>query len=150
MRTQEEIIGRTREKYKVDILGFEWHQYLLALTPASVCSLRGEIVKSDVDVAKWKQSFSCDADIRTAAVDYMAFAWEKANNFRGISAGRSMAHYTAWLWLLGEDGFDDLDDYKFYGKNELVRICEYLGLDASQWDDGVRLNNEPGWEDDDG
>jgi hypothetical protein len=71
----------------------------------------------------------------------MDFAWDKANNGRGISANRSIAHYQAWLWLLGVEWCDTLmDDYEFYGKPQLIRICEYLGLDPKQWDDGERVN----------
>lgn len=75
-------------------------------------------------------------------LDYMSFAFEKANNFRGISASRSMSHYSAWTWLIGDD-FGNLLDYEYYGKDNLVEICEKYGWDHSQWDDGVRLNDEP-------
>lgn len=147
MRTQQEIIGRIRVRHKEDIFGFEWHEYMMALTPDSLGKLRGEVLKADADMVDWQPSFTCDDDILKAAREYMPFAWGKANGCRGLSAGRSLSHYQAWLWLLGEDKFDDIDDYQFYGKDELVRICELLGLDASQWDDGVRRNNEPGYDD---
>lgn len=147
MRKQEEIIGRIRERKELDIFGFEWHEYVNALTQQSAISLSDEIFKEDADFSDWKQTLACDNDIRKTAIEYMAFAWDKANGFRGISATRSMAHYVAWLWLLGEDQFEGIEDYQFYGKDQLVRICEFLGLDASQWDDGVRFNDEPGWDD---
>ncbi len=87
---------------------------------------------------------SSDESIRKEAVDYMEFAWDKANNFRGLSAGRSMDHFTSWLWLLGDNEiWSSLQQYEYYGKDNLRRICEFLGLDADQWDDGVRLNSEP-------
>src|SRR5690606_39412432 len=70
---------------------------------------------------------------------YMPFAWEKANNMRGLSANRSMAHYTSWTWLAGDD-LGDLLDYEFYGKDHLVRICEHYDWDHSRWDDGKRSN----------
>jgi len=39
-------------------------------------------------------------------------------------------HYIGWLWLMGEDKFDNLMiDYNFYGKPQLVEICEFLDLD---------------------
>lgn len=54
-----------------------------------------------------------------------------------------MRHYHNWLWLLGEDELaNSLLDYEHYGKPHLVKICEYLGLDSSQWDDGLRVNSE--------
>jgi hypothetical protein len=72
----------------------------------------------------------------------MDFAWEKANNCRGLSAMRTMTHYKAWLWLLGQDGFDDLENYSHYGKDNLVRICKFFDLDPKKWDDGRRVNSE--------
>ena len=73
--------------------------------------------------------------------EYMEFAWEKANEFRGLSAMRSMHHYTAWTWLLGDD-FGNLLQYDYYGKDNLIRICEHYGWDHTKWDDGVRSNTE--------
>ena len=34
----------------------------------------------------------------------MTFAWDKANNERNLSAGRSINHFEVWLWLLGDEG----------------------------------------------
>ena len=71
----------------------------------------------------------------------MEFAWDKANNCRGISASRSIDHYSVWIWLLGdEDKLSDIRDYEYYGKPQLVEICELYGWDHSKWDDGVRTN----------
>lgn len=142
MRTQAEIIRRATEAQKRDIFGFEWAEYLRALTRESAETLRGSLIKKDADLSDWKPDLLTDEAVRACCVDYMEFAWDKANNCRGISAGRSLAHYRAWLWLMGEDRFENVDDYEFYGKNELRRICEFLGLDAAKWDDGVRVNSE--------
>lgn len=74
---------------------------------------------------------------------YMPFAWDKANNFRGLSAARSLDHYAVWLWLIGEEEIPKtFPNYEFYGKPQLIDICEFLGLDHTQWDDGVRKNHE--------
>lgn len=72
-------------------------------------------------------------------LDYMEFAWDKANNGRGISAMRSMHHYMAWTWMLGDD-LGNLLDYQYYGKDNLVKICKHYGWDHAKWDDGVRRN----------
>ena len=74
--------------------------------------------------------------------DYIKFAWQKANNFRGLSAGRTMAHYSIWIWLIGDD-FGDIEEYQFYGKDNLVKICKYYGFHNQNLDDGVRNNSEP-------
>lgn len=68
---------------------------------------------------------------------YMPFAWEKANGERGLSAARSMYHYTNWLWLLGNEDelnlAEEIGDYDDYGKTNLRTICEKYGWDWKQW-----------------
>ncbi len=62
--------------------------------------------------------------------DYLSFAYEKARGGRGISACRSMAHYTAWIWLLNEEDteehFGNLMEYDRYGIAHLDKIKTYL------------------------
>lgn len=74
--------------------------------------------------------------------DYLAFAWDKANGQRGISAGRSMNHYSVWFWLLGDDAkiVDDFNNYQYYGKPYLVEITKFLELNPDDYDDGERSN----------
>jgi hypothetical protein len=135
MRTQDDIIQRIESRKENDFMGFEVPFYLDMLTFENA----KQYLVDDAVEANWTQLSA--NDIKAKAIDYMAFAWKKANNCRGISAGRSISHYIAWLWLLGEDGFDDMEDYEYYGKPQLIRVCEYLGLDHTLWDDGVRTND---------
>jgi hypothetical protein len=125
------------------MLGFEWHEYVEALTQKSAETLIGTIFKDGADLSDWGDiQFADDDAILAKCKDYMAFAWEKANSCRGISAGRSLMHYKAWLWMFGRDDFEDIDDYDCYGKDELVRICEFLDIDHTKLDDGQRSNTE--------
>lgn len=142
MRTQAEILARIKATQPNDMLGFEWQEYLGALTKESIETLRGGLLRSDADMSEWDPWFKTDEDIRKHCIGYMDFAWEKANSCRGISASRTMSHYKAWLWLLGENGFGDLQDYKHYGKDNLVRICKFFDLDPKKWDDGRRVNSD--------
>lgn len=136
-RTQDEILKRIESRQEHDFGGFECNEYLECLDFEHV----KPYLKDGVTPDQWTQK--TEEDVRRGAIEYMSFAWDKANNCRGISANRSIMHYIAWLWLLGEDGFDDLmDDYEFYGKPQLERICEYFGLDPKKWDDGRRSNTE--------
>lgn len=145
MRTQQEIRDRAKARATDDFFGFEISEYLRALDVDSLNALRGTVLKDDADVSGITPDLINDEAIRKHAIDYMAFAWGKANGFRGISASRSMSHYKAWLWMLGQDQFEDIvDGMEFYGKPQLIRICEFLGVDHAQWDDGVRLNEEEG------
>jgi hypothetical protein len=77
------------------------------------------------------------------ALDYLPFAWEKANDCRGLSAGRSVDHLKAWLWLAGYDVDDDFDRrYQFYGKPCLVTASELLGFDWRSHDNWKWVNDE--------
>lgn len=141
MRTDAEIVARIEARREDDILGFEWPYYLMRLPyELAVPYLKPEALEESAK--KWQQVPRDHDSIRAEAIDYMAFAFDKANNCRGISAGRSISHYVAWLWLLGEDSWGDklFDEYEWYGKDLLVRLCKFFGIDHRQWDDGLRTN----------
>jgi len=137
MRTQEEIVTRFHERRKGDLLGFEIHEYL----PYLDYEHAKPFLKKGVESKDWGQEKAAPVE---KIKDYMSFAWEKANGCRGISAGRSLQHMVAWLWLDGQDKFlkewHDLEDYEYYGKPQLVAICQLYGINWKQLDDGVRTN----------
>lgn len=79
------------------------------------------------------------------ALEYLPFAWEKANNCRGLSAMRSLDHLKAWLWLAGYNVDDDFDmRYEFYGKPCLITASELVGFDWRAADNGNWVNDEDG------
>jgi hypothetical protein len=136
MRTQKEILDRIQERRPNDSLNFEWPYYVGALTLDNA----KQFLKDDVKESDWKQSK--EEEIKADAIEYMGFAWEKANKCRGISAGRSISHYIAWMWLLGYDNTERWEDYAYYGKPQLIEICGLLSLDYKKWDDSVRTNTQ--------
>ena len=142
MRTQDELVERYNARKPHDPLGFEVHQYIRFMDYEHA----KEFLKPEVKPDDWDNDRVDPANIRDIMIDYMAFAWDKANNARGISAGRSMMHYQAWLWIEGSDEAvalaESLETYDNYGKPELREICQFLGLDANKWDDGLRGNSE--------
>ena len=146
MKMQNEIVKRIREfnNNGKDFLGFQRSDLLGALD----FDHAKEFLKPEANKKEWNKevfTLKSDKDVKKAMSDYMEFAWNKANNCRGISAGRSMAHYSAWTWLLGDEiynQFYDLEEYQYYGKDNLVKLCEFLGLDSKKWDDGVRTNTD--------
>ncbi len=137
-RTQEQIVERVKTNDRRDPLGFaladlvEWLDFQHA----------SQFLQPGVTAEIWNDREK-PQPVREQMIAYMPFAWEKANGCRGISASRSMTHYAAWLWLIGEDELSNsLEHYDCYGKDNLVRICEFLGLDPKQWDDSRRVNTD--------
>jgi hypothetical protein len=79
------------------------------------------------------------------ALKYLPFAWEKANNCRGLSAGRSVDHLKAWLWLAGYNVDGDFDRrYEYYGKPCLVTASALCDFDWRAHDDMKWRNDEMG------
>jgi hypothetical protein len=139
MRTDEEILARIEERGASDFFGFETSDLIVRLPYEKA----KKFLKEGVTEADWKNDVAPRdrESILKEMEEYMTFAWEKANGCRGISASRSISHYMSWIWLAGDD-LGDLTDYQYYGKDELVKICEFYGWDHTQWDDGIRSNTE--------
>ena len=82
--------------------------------------------------ADWKQDPLSDEGVLDLMRDYMEFAWEKAENHRGLSALRSVNKMRHWCWLLGRDGLvyvcGDAHLYSPYGAPILKRISEAFGF----------------------
>ena len=135
MRTDEEIIARIEKIRDRDFLGFEREDLIIRLPFDKAKQFLEPEAKED----EWEERPRDRNALLKQMEKYMPFAWEKANNGRGISACRSMSHYSSWTWLAGDD-LGDLTDYQNYGKDNLVSICEHYGWDHVQWDDERRVN----------
>lgn len=135
MRTDQEILDRIHERKGIDFFGFEFSDLVCRLSFDAAKPL----LSNDADPATWEIVPRDRESVLAEMLIYMPFAWDKANGQRGLSAGRSMHHYMAWVWLAGDD-LGELTDYEFYGKDNLVKICEHYGWDHTQWDDGIRTN----------
>jgi len=135
MRTDEEILARIEERKARDFFGFEAIDLIARLPFSAAKHLLVEGAKED----EWTVLPRDRESLLKEMLEYMDFAWEKANNERGISAGRSMHHYMAWTWLAGDD-LGELTDYEYYGKDNLLKIAAHYGWDVSHLDDGTRTN----------
>lgn len=134
-RTQEEIVARIERLMLTDMLGFKTEDLILALDYEQA----KPYLKDTTTAEDWKPEPIDRESVIQRMYDYMPFAWEKANDCKGISARRSIAHFMSWIWLAGDD-LGDLTKCQFYGKDELRKICAHYGWDADQWDDGERTN----------
>jgi hypothetical protein len=151
MRTQEQIVNKIKmvKAKDQDWMGTISGDLITYLEFNNAKQFLSDKYIRDNKICKenWVTEINEKDHILNEMKEYMSFAWDKANDFRGLSASRSMDHYTAWIWLLGdEDYFGDLGDYKYYGKDNLKKICDKYGWDSKQWDDGVRLNEEPNYD----
>ena len=143
MKTNEEILKRFNERKLNDFFGFECSDYLSYLDFEHV----KPFLKNDVTPDQWNPDSQESEKVIAKILDYMPFAWEKANNCRGISSSRSISHFIAWTWMIDEKLSAEIDrmfdqEYQHYGKEILVMICDHYGWDYSQWDNGKRVNSE--------
>lgn len=138
-RTVKEILDRIKAVEKNDWLG-TIRGDLVSYLPYSDAK---PFLKPEVTEAGWK--------VRTMtplenANNYLTFAWGKANDCRSLSAGRSIEHFQAWMWLAGRDDIveilSDGDRYCYYGKPLLVMVSALVGFDWAAADDGRWANDE--------
>lgn len=125
-RTEQEIAERVRRIREEDFFGFETG-VLLGYLPYKVAV---EFLRADhgLNESDWEQQPLDDSKILAEIAAYMTFAWDKATNHRGLSAGRSVSKLTAWSWLLGDDTDWSEHPYTNYGAPVLKALCERYGL----------------------
>jgi hypothetical protein len=130
MRTPDEIVARIIARRLRDPLGFEINEYVLALDYEHARAfIRPETVAKD-----WgAPSYQSDEVVLERMQTYVDFAYEKINDERGISAHRSIGHYIAWLYLVGNDELrawveKEVDtNYHSYGRHIMDRIVTAYG-----------------------
>lgn len=136
-RTEQEIIARIRKVSKYDIFGIGDLLNWLSFDAAK------EFMVDDVTPERFAEVAARRKQPLDAVRDYLDFAWDKANNCRGLSAMRSMNHLAAWLWLAGFDELaDSFEKYELYGKPHLVTASELVGFDWRAVDSGEWVNSE--------
>lgn len=139
-RTQEQIVARIKSISDEDFFGWQTNDLLEFLDYEHAKAF----IKDEVTAEKWAEVVAQRKTPQQLIVDYLPFAWGKANDCRGISAGRSLEHMKAWLWLAGEDELLSKieDDYQYYGKPHLVKISEHFALDWKALDNNCWVNDE--------
>lgn len=151
LRTFEEINNRIKEVAPDDFLGVI-RSDLIAFLPwhyaKEYLSTEGD---DPVTPEKWGEAYEAydEPTVRAKILDYLPFAWGKANDCRGISANRSIDHFLAWSWLLDEEFYTNLQNsydngYELYGKPQLVLVSEYMGFDWRSEDNDCWTNSEMG------
>lgn len=129
-RTQQEILNRIEEIEDDDFFGHQRGDLIEYLDFENA----KKFLKDGTTAEQWNEYQKEVLPPREKMIDYLAFAWEKAYGERGLSAARSMDHYTSWLWLDGDEELHKtLAFYTDYGKPQLEDICRYLGVDPAQY-----------------
>lgn len=127
MRTQAEIVERMKAIEKDDFCGFAQGVLLTALDYEHA----KPFLKEDVTAEVWEKTeglLKTEEAVRKEALDYLGFAWGKAEDHRGISANRSVDKMTAFCFLLGLDvGLIEAAPYPQYGCPKLKVVAELLG-----------------------
>lgn len=138
-RSPEEIITRIKEiaAKNSDFFGVQIGRLIERLDYADAKPL----LRPEVKEEEWEKTTT---PIKDEVHEYLKFAWDKANNRRGLSANRSIDHFRGLLWLDGHDDIDAVMDemYEFYGKPNLVYISELYDFPWKDHDDGKWSNDE--------
>lgn len=134
LRTQDEISKKYKEVTDEECF-FEFRKEVL-LDYLSFENAKPYLNKSYVEeVESGKKVWDIITNIEETLqdfLDYMNFAWGKAEDERGISATRSVQKLEMWLWLLGREDLAKIirDDslYNPYGAPALIAVCNKLDI----------------------
>jgi hypothetical protein len=142
MKRTEEIVARMKAVKDHDWLGTIAGDLLNYLT----FDAAKEHLNEGITAEQWAEYQKEVKPPLVQAAEYLDFAWDKANNCRGISAGRSINHLNAWLWLAGLDDLvnQEFVHYNMYGKRQLVIASVICGVDWRKLDNGRWSNYEEG------
>ncbi len=126
-RTPSAIVARYQAVKGDDVFGFKADVLFSSLAFEHAAPF----LKPTVTPDEWEAP-TLDADVlRQQAVDYLAFAFGKAADHRGLSAGRSVDKLTEYAWLLGSDevvaAMDDAP-YPQYGVPKLAAFAAGFGV----------------------
>ena len=135
MRTEEEIAQHIAATRAEDVLGF----YGEALLEFLSFDKARPFLKTEATVENWGATPPLTRDAVIARMrEYMAFAWEKVRNHRGISANRSVDKMRGWVWLLGDDPITA--SYPQYGAPILYSICDLYGFPVPDGEDIANMS----------
>lgn len=127
MRSTAEILARIEFVKPVDFFGTITNDLLFVLPFEDA----KPFLKDEVAPEQWKPHSQEQDAVKARMLDYLDFAFEKAEDHRGLSASRSIDHMRAWLWLLGDDEMlayaDNPDNFCNYGAPILKYIADKYG-----------------------
>lgn len=127
MRTQKEIMERFEKAD--DLFGTQKGDLIDYMTFENAKPYLQE--KYSAKVESGEEKWEMKTDPKKEILDYLDFAYDKAEGERGLSAGRSMLHFKTWIWLddklFYNEVIDLIDNYTNYGIPALDKISEHYG-----------------------
>ena len=143
MRSQAEIAARFHERALTVATMFDFFRevsvHYLPYEEVREALTKEARVAIDSGEEAWEVSPLKRSAIVLEMKAYMAFAWTKVRDHRGLSAGRSTSKMQAWMWILEDDHHVDWDDYAPYGAPILAEVCELYGFDVPEGEDIARM-----------
>lgn len=140
MRSPAEIKARIAEVQGADLFGSKVVDLVYALPWADA---KPYLVDDATEDKFNADATPTDESVHAEIVRYLAFAWEKALDHRGLSAARSIEHMRAWLWLLGDHELlavtHDDDRFPQYGAPILAAISRKYGAAIPEGDRAARM-----------
>jgi hypothetical protein len=137
-RTNEEIAVFLRQRVEEPILFDFCSSDLMAYLSYPYAK---EFIKPDVTEEQWNAALPTtalprdEAGLRAAIREYLPFAFDKCDNERGLSAIRSIQHFEAWVWLLGDEEaiafLANSDNYEPYGRPMLQYLDNRYSADKA-------------------
>ena len=131
-RTEDEILEHVEHVKDLDFFAVRRCDLWSAL-PWQTARTRVPIL-SAIPRKEWEapDSFIADDDVLVERIiDYIPFAVDKAENHRGLSANRSVDHFKAWVWLMGDDAWRAIpwENYPQYGAPILAAVADLVGYE---------------------
>ena len=143
MRTQEEIVARIlaiqndKNRFK-DMFGFSQEVLLAALDLEHSRPFLSEQAKN---VTSENYGLTpTEESTKKNALEYLKFAWGKAEEHRGLSADRSVRKMTEYCWLLGHDVKPiEEAEYAQYGCPKLAAVSRLLDAPLPESPELIRM-----------
>ncbi len=136
LRSHEELVAKFIELQSMEtMLDFKSEVLVNYLTFEDAKPYLSEEFRKEIESGsgQWQQITSIEKCV-AEFLNYMEFAWGKAQDRRGISASRNIDKLGMWLWIMNREDLqeilDDDDLYNPYGAPALVEVCNQLGIEV--------------------
>lgn len=141
MQTVEALIERVKKPSS--FLGFDADALYTFVPMPEVLELLTDEGKARYESGEAKPTPLTRENVIEAMREYMErIGWEKVEDHRGISAGRTVEKMEAWIWLLDDrDTLKAVEDapYENYGAPKLAVVCKAYGFPIPEDQDIQRM-----------